>query len=266
MAEFNSYHAQAGGSNRLARTANLTIPAGTSSASAVLWVYHETGYTTDADQIQIQTSPDGTTWTNRGTAINRYDGSTGWKQHTVDLAALIGAGNFRIGYLGVSAYGNDTYMDDVSVSTMTGATCTTGVSGPPGVPNGISGTAMKGSKTVADGSSITVTWDKGCTGSQYEIVYGRNGLLPTSYSGTYGLTGVVCPIGTTGTYSWAAPAVPSGSSFIWWLVVATDGATTEGSWGKNTSQERTGPGSGGSSQGVTGACATTKSIANSCGQ
>lgn len=179
MAEFNSYHATSGNSTRLARTANISIPAGSASASAVLWVYHETGYTTNADQIQVQTSPDGTTWTNRGTAINRYDGSTGWKQHTVDLAPMIGAGNFRIGYLGASAYGNDTYMDDVSVEytgipSCTMSACTPTTCTAPGAPTLASATGTC--------SGVDLAWTAG-TGT-------------TNAYNVYRSSNTTCPVGT----------------------------------------------------------------------
>ena len=226
MAEFNSYHAQAGGSNRLARTANMNIPAGTSSASAVLWVYHETAYPTNGDQIQIQTSPDGTTWTNRGTAINRYDGSTGWKQHTVDLAALIGAGNFRIGYLGVSAYGNDTYMDDVSVSTMTGATCTTGSSSPNPKEASPIGNPLTAAK--AAGTTVNVSYTPGCGATDHAIYRGTGPI-----SGVVNWTNAHCSLGATSPATFD-PGTPSSGSFYYFVIVAQN-AGKEGSYGTNSS-------------------------------
>ena len=50
-----------------------------------------------------------------GTAVNRYDGSTGWKQHTIDLSAYKGT-TVNLGFLGISVYGNDVHVDDISVS------------------------------------------------------------------------------------------------------------------------------------------------------
>ena len=78
------------------------------------WMYHDTGYTTNADKVQPQVSTNGTTWTSVGSAINRYDGSTGWKQHTVSLTTYKGS-TVQLGFLATSAYGNNIYLDDALV-------------------------------------------------------------------------------------------------------------------------------------------------------
>ena len=78
-------------------------------------MYHDTGYSTSADKVQVQVSHR-LTWANVGTAINRYDGSTGWKQHTIDLTAYKGT-TVQLGFLGISAYGNNEFIDDVVVTT-----------------------------------------------------------------------------------------------------------------------------------------------------
>ena len=56
------------------------------------------------------------TWANVGTAINRYDGSTGWKQHTIDLTAYKGT-TVQLGFLGISVFGNNVFIDDAVVTT-----------------------------------------------------------------------------------------------------------------------------------------------------
>jgi bacillopeptidase F (M6 metalloprotease family) len=78
-------------------------------------MYHDTGYSTYADKVQAQVSTNGTTWTNVGTAVNRYTGSTGWTQASIDLSAYKGQ-TVYLAFVGVSAYGNDEYLDDVTVS------------------------------------------------------------------------------------------------------------------------------------------------------
>jgi len=47
--------------------------------------------------------------------VNRYDGSTGWKQHTIDLSAYKGT-TIQLGFLGISAYGNNVFIDDANVT------------------------------------------------------------------------------------------------------------------------------------------------------
>ncbi len=112
---FNSYTASSGSSTRLYRTSGTTIPADSSSASLVLWMYHDTGYPTSNDKIQVQVSLNGTTWTDVGSAIPRYDGSTGWKEHIIDLSSYMGQ-SIYIGILGISDYGNDCHIDDLSLN------------------------------------------------------------------------------------------------------------------------------------------------------
>ncbi len=155
------------------------------------------------------------------------------------------------------------YVDTVIINNAgTAGACASSSASPPGVQNGMTGTAMKGSKLSADGTNLHVTWDNSCTGTQYGIVYGTSGSLPATYSGTYTPAGGAT-IGTSGAFDWySSPSVPA-SGYLWWLVVATDGSGTEGAWGKNSGNvERTGPGTNGAS----GICGTNKSLSNTCGQ
>jgi hypothetical protein len=114
MAKFNSYDAASGSQTRLYRTAGFAIPGSATTATLKFWMYHDTGYTTSLDKVQVQVST-GSTWSNVGTAVNRYDGSIGWKQHTIDLTAYKGT-TVQLGFLGMSLYGNNEYIDDVVVT------------------------------------------------------------------------------------------------------------------------------------------------------
>lgn len=115
LAKFNSYDAASGSQTRVYRSTGFAIPGTATTATLKFWMYHDTGYTTSADRVQVQVST-ATTWANVGTAVNRYDGSTGWKQHTIDLTAYKGT-TIRLGFLGISAYGNNVFLDDVLVTT-----------------------------------------------------------------------------------------------------------------------------------------------------
>ena len=82
-------------------------------------MYHDTGYTSRADRVIVQVSTDGgTTWSDVGAPINRYDGTTGWAKHTVSLNAYVGMPAVRVGLLGISDYGNDVHIDDVSLTSL----------------------------------------------------------------------------------------------------------------------------------------------------
>ncbi|MEA2236613.1 MAG: hypothetical protein QOC81_1337 [Thermoanaerobaculia bacterium] len=114
LAKFNSYDAASGSQTRAYQTAGFAIPGSATTVTLKFWMYHDTGYTTSADRVQVQASTG--TWANVGTAVNRYDGSTGWKQHTIDLTAYKGT-TIQLGFLGISAYGNNVFIDDVIVTT-----------------------------------------------------------------------------------------------------------------------------------------------------
>ena len=116
MAKFNSYSAPSLASARLAAYAldfsGMTRPV------VGFYMSHDTGYSANADQVQIQVSTDGVGWTNVGAPILRYDAAyatPGWGYHEVDLAAYAGEPVAYVGLLGISSYGNNFYVDDVSI-------------------------------------------------------------------------------------------------------------------------------------------------------
>jgi hypothetical protein len=115
---FNSYDANVGDSSRLYLASGLDLT-GAPMASLTFWMYHDTGYSYD-DRIQVQVSTDGgSIWANVGSAVSRFNGSTGWKQHSVDLGSYTGAGmnDVRVGLLGISDFGNDVHIDDIQIVT-----------------------------------------------------------------------------------------------------------------------------------------------------
>jgi len=119
QAYYNSYSATTGSSARAAYNTPFDLAA--QGAPVVIfgfWMYHDTGYTSNADRVTVQVSTDSTTWVDLAT-VNRYDGSTGWKYHTVDLSAYSSQTTVYIAFLSVSAYGNDIFIDDISLLTST---------------------------------------------------------------------------------------------------------------------------------------------------
>ncbi|MCI4355270.1 MAG: DNRLRE domain-containing protein [Thermoplasmata archaeon] len=140
---------------------------------------------------------------------------------------------------------------------------------PPAVPDGTTGSAVLLSKLSPDGSQLGVSWDStSCSGNlDHHIVFGTGSGLPPASSSPYVLAGSVCHLGASSPFIWNGSPDPAlldpGKRLVWMLVVADDGAATEGSWGRATPlQERNGPGLNGSS----GQCGIVdKSLANSCG-
>jgi hypothetical protein len=99
LAYFNSFTSSSGSQTRLYRTSGVAIPAAATSATLTFWMYHDTGYTGNNDRVQAQVSTNGgSSWTNVGTAVSRYDGSTGWKVANVDLTSYAGQADVRISF------------------------------------------------------------------------------------------------------------------------------------------------------------------------
>jgi hypothetical protein len=100
--------------------------------------------------------------------------------------------------------------------------------GPPSVRAGVQASRMN-----ASGDSIQVRWDAAsCPAAGYNLLYGN---LADVAAAT--LNGAACTLGTSGSAVWSS--VPPGNLFF--LLVGTDGAATESSWGVTSSgQERHG--------------------------
>lgn len=250
LAYFNSYTATSGNSTRLYRTSSTAIPSGAASASFVFWMYHDTGYSGNNDRIQIQVSLNGTSWTDVGSAIPRYDGSTGWKEHTVNLLSYAGQSVY-IGILGISAYGNDCHIDDVKLTYTMPVTCqmngcTPTVTPPKPVPDGTTGAPLRITKTDLSGTTLNLDWDNQCD-TNANILYGN-----LSTISSYTLSGSVCSI--TDNFSWNLGTTTN----IWFILVSDNGSGTESSWGMATSGQRNGTNPsnqcGNSSRNNTGTC------------
>jgi hypothetical protein len=139
--------------------------------------------------------------------------------------------------------------------------------GPPAVPDGLGGTTpLTVAAPTPAASSLRLSYDvASCTtdAANHHIIYGQKSGLPSAPGGIYTPLGGVCNIGNTVPYDWiGAPTPDDGLKLIWFVVVTTDSAGVEGSWGKDSlGNERNGPGNGGSS----GICAVTRSLTNGCG-
>lgn len=165
--------------------------------------------------------------------------------------------------------GSNPYVCQPHATFMTGRVEVIGTAeGPPTVPDGSHGSAMKVTRLAADASVLAIHWDTStCPGAvDHQVLFGYASQFPASPGGTYGLNGAVCAIGTDSPITWpSVPTVTAGSSnFLWWLVVATDGAATEGAWGSDRAgNERDGSAGAGSS----GLCGVTgKDLSSTCGR
>lgn len=113
--------------------------------------------------------------------------------------------------------------------------------------------------TTADGGwTIAVTWTAtSCPSPDYTLLAGYGSGLP---DWTLSEEDSRCALGTYGSYLWEGVPDPSAdpSGFLWFLVVPTDGAGTEGSWGLTSGGQERGGGI------ASGYCGTTTRVDVAC--
>jgi hypothetical protein len=236
----------------------------------------------------LEYSTDGTTWLDAGPLIvsggylsgfgggvpadvrgrDAWGGdSDGWRDVEVDLSGLAGQSlQFRFRFA-TDADGADVgwWIDDAVIETTVYACAPPS---PGAVPDGSPGSPMLVEKLSSTGSDLRIFYDDAtCLGAGgHHIVFGEGPQLPDSFTGPYGLSASVCGIGASSPFDWSRVPDPAAepSGFLWWVLLADDGTTTEGSWGLNSGGlERTGPGTDGASD----ECGfLIKDTSNACGQ
>jgi uncharacterized repeat protein (TIGR01451 family) len=120
MTQFNSYFAQTNDAARL-YTRVLRFP-GDFEPVLTFGMYHDSDtpqVNNRNDRIQVQISIDGgSTYSNIPNSIfTRYEASNlnQWSQETVSLCDYAGRNDVRIGFLGVSDFGNNMYVDEIGL-------------------------------------------------------------------------------------------------------------------------------------------------------
>ncbi|GEM_PF-5240395 len=115
--KFNSYTASTTGQSRLKRTSSFSTSGLTNIVVNFDWTKDD-GFSTNADKVNVQYSTNGTTWTTAGSDIVRYSAAgDAWSSQSVTLP--VGAENqatLYIAFLFTSTFGNDCYLDNVSVT------------------------------------------------------------------------------------------------------------------------------------------------------
>ena len=167
--------------------------------------------------VDVRSSATGNGWVN----VQRFNGADFQDHRTINISARAGgATNVQVRFrylLGSNEWWWE--LDNVRVDA-SGPNCTMTACVAPAAPKPVAG--LQASRAAADGSAIDVTWSAGCGSSQNEILYGSLASLSS-----YTVDGSVCGIGASGSTSWSG--VPTGD--LWFVVVGSDGAGTEGSWG-----------------------------------
>jgi hypothetical protein len=115
MVTYQSFYASSGNAARLITP---VIPAsGVTRCSLKFAMMHDPGYSSSADQVQVQTSTNGTTFTTVAT-FNRYSATEAWAEHSVYLGSF--SSNFYVAFYAVSAYGNNMFIDYVRLFSPAG--------------------------------------------------------------------------------------------------------------------------------------------------
>ncbi len=203
MVKFNSYNCYSGSQVRM-----VSLPVNTTSASSVdvefYWLNDNTNYTSYLDNVQVQYSTNGTTWTNAGSAFNRPDGGSGatWNLKTVTLpAAAAGQSTLYVGFLFTSDYGDNCYLDYVTIKATPSCGTPTGLTATPASPTSVnlswtapsigspigyeyvvstSSTTPSGSGTLVSGTSTSVS---GLTANTTYYAFVRTKCGSTTFSG-----------------------------------------------------------------------------------
>jgi len=114
LAYFNSYNAHSG-HNTMLQTGYLDFTA-YSSVSLSFWMFHEGGYPSSQDRVQIM-GYNNQIYSNVGDPVIRPQAPYGeWRQHTISLNQYAGLNYVKIAFLGISEYGNDIHIDNVEIT------------------------------------------------------------------------------------------------------------------------------------------------------
>jgi len=184
---FNSYTVSSGVTAFLASPAfSLT---GKLGGKVSFWMYRDSGYTTNADlvNVYVNTTSNLTGAQLLGT-VNRYINSApvvvadGWYKYTFDIPDTFTSATNYLLINGVSAYGNDIHIDDISAYAfttsypLTFAFAGTGYGSVNSVPAGIACTGTAGDtcapKTYTSGTAVTLTASPNASSSNYSTFSG----------------------------------------------------------------------------------------------
>ena len=118
MTEYASFNYSSGVSAVLV-TPQIVFP--NDNYQVVFWMYRDPGYASNADRVQVyyNVTPDTVGGTllgtvNRSTTLPPTVATEGWYQYTFYVPTL-SSGNAYIVFDGISAYGNNMFVDDISV-------------------------------------------------------------------------------------------------------------------------------------------------------
>ncbi len=174
MSRFNAYSYSSGTRGMLV-TPPLSFA--DDNFEVIFWMYRDNGYLSNAEQVNVyyNTTQDLTDavllgTVNRSINLDPVVGANGWYEYTFPVPAGV-SGDSYIVFEGVSAYGNNIFIDDVTVQV------------PPTCPQPTTITLEANA-----GYETTIGWTEVGTAAEWEVIYGAPGFDPLTEGTT--ITGV----------------------------------------------------------------------------
>lgn len=174
---------------------------------------------------RVQIRLNGGTWMDAAPAAGGFSGQESAFTFTTDL---LPPAIYWVEVKAIDTLGQvQTAPSSISVSV-------SGSSTPPPIPDGSGASTQAMSASGAGSGPVTLAWDTTCPSVNTNLYWGFDDGLPSTTAGPFAIAGSECGLGTSGAFTWNGCPDPAPSRFVWWLLVATDGIQTEGSWGKNS--------------------------------
>lgn len=117
VGKFNCYDASAGSSTRLTLTTPINFTTSPSAPILKFFMFHDSQYPASKDSIKVRWSIDGgATWSNGMVGFGRVATANIWQEHVVSLTGAETQANVKVCFDGISAYGNNVFIDDITLS------------------------------------------------------------------------------------------------------------------------------------------------------
>jgi len=152
---FNSFDCDAGAEARASALSPMDFsPYGSAQVHFKIYQYWDGGiFSSTSEGVFVYASTNGITWSVQSALITNADpslptGTGHWVSQTVDLSAYHGQATVYVGLLGVSQFGYNVHVDDISV---TGSCCPTITATNPAVTTGTAGVPFSQTFTQSGG-------------------------------------------------------------------------------------------------------------------
>lgn len=177
----------------------INAPYASSSPTVSFYMYRDNSYSTTADKFWVYISPNTTAGNgiNLGSIYRYTSGTPGWYLYTFTIPSNYNTATNYLIFRGVSGYGSNIYIDDISWQTY-----------PPCSFTGTANLSLAGNDSTCTGQSSTMKVDITGGTSPYTVKY-ANGLMTTSVNNY--ISGTNIPVwGNNNVYSLVEAADATG--------------------------------------------------------